>query len=126
MKILEEIDLLKIGVLLIGVSSLIISIIALHMYITQQQKYEIIDLYVNCLKDAKGFSITIGAYSKDLKNVKVIYDNKTLCEFIEISSRSEEICKVSEEGTYIVTATIDNKEIKKIAYCRNYSVGSLD
>jgi len=126
MKILESIDLLKIGVLLIGISSLIISIIALHMYITQQQKYEIVDLYVNCLKDAKDFSITIGAYSKDLRNVRVIYENRTLCEFAEIPSRSEEICKVLEEGTYIIIATIDNKEIKKIAYCRNYSTGFLD
>jgi len=96
------------------------------MYITQQQRYEIADFYVNCLKDVKDFSITISVYSKDLRNIKVIYDNKTLCEFTEIPSRSEEICRVSEEGTYIITATIDNKEIKKIAYCRNYSTAFLD
>lgn len=91
------------------------------MYITQQQRYEIKEFYVNCLVDSKGFSITIDAYSIDLKNVKVIYDNNTVCEFIEIPRRSQEVCKVSEEGTYIITAIIDNKEIKKIAYCKSYS-----
>jgi len=124
MKILEKIDLLKIGVFLIGISTFIISIILLHMYITQQQRYETIDFYVNCLKDSKGFSIIVDAYSTDLKSVKVIYDNNTICEFIEIPKRSQEVCKVSEEGTYIITATIDSKEIKKVTYCRNYS--SLD
>jgi len=96
------------------------------MYITQQQKYESRDFYVNCLKDTKGFSITIDAYSTDLKNVRVIYDNRTLCEFAEIPRRSEEVCKVSEEGTYVIAALIDSEEIKKIAYCKNYSSVSLD
>mgnify|MGYP001772678003 CR=1 FL=1 len=123
MKITEKIDLLKIGVFLIGISMFIFSIIALHMYITQQHKYEMPDFYVNCLKDTNGFSITIGTFSADIKEVKVMYDNKTVCEFAKISSRSEELCKVHEEGIYTVTAMINSKEIKKIAYCRNYSYG---
>lgn len=118
--------MLKVGVFLIGISALIISIILLHMYITQQQKYDIKDFYVNCLKEPKGFSITIDAYSTDLKNVRVINDNITLCEFIEIPKRSQEVCKVSGEGTYIISALIDNKEIKKVVYCRNYSYIPLD
>ena len=102
-------DLSKIGVLLIGISLLIIAGLAVHWYLTFIQRLppsSTSPFNAYCSHNA----IIIHA-NVELTEVKV-YDNRSrqICLFDRIPRDSEELCVVEVPGAYIVEAG-DRKDV---------------
>ena len=108
----NALDLWKIGVFLIGVSAVVISAIALHLYfrVYSEAPYKPQDFYAYC----QDKTIIISA-NKDLTDVEVL-DNqsKVVCGFPRINANSDELCSVDSIGIY----QVKYESLKKIVSCR--------
>lgn len=113
---IPNIDLLKIGVLLIGIALLIIAALALKIYydIQKRSDYYTSDFYAYCEQNYIIISASKDLYKVSVKNIE---GNYTYCTFDVIKKGSEELCKVdikeNETKMYIVTAN----DIKKVVRC---------
>jgi hypothetical protein len=107
----HSLDILKIGVFLMGLSGLIISLIALSFYLKSlgyETPYKS-DFYVYCSDK----TVVINAF-KDLQNVEVQNaKGKVFCSFAQIPADSDELCVVDNTGFYVVK--VANK--KKVVEC---------
>ena len=107
-----KIDLLRIGVFLIGISMLIISIILLQWHIRAMTNY-----WEPPKLDAWGDSsnnVIIITARDTLTNVVVKDKNGTvLCKFDKINKGSQEICPVSCPGIF----TVESDGIKRVVTC---------
>lgn len=95
-------DILRVGVLLLGISALIVALLAVHAYYRSILQYppaqEIFYAYCN-------YNTVIVHANDDLRNVSVFSSNGTLiCRLDEISKGSDEVCNVNSQGVYIVQA----------------------
>lgn len=107
-------DPLRVGVFLLGVSALILALIALSFYLKsmayQSQEYSYKpNLYGIC----RYKTIIINAYN-ELKDVAVLdEEGSVLCSFDRIPPNSDEVCKVPSEGVYVIRAG----EVKRVVIC---------
>ncbi|MDT7858873.1 MAG: hypothetical protein RQ930_02395 [Candidatus Aenigmarchaeota archaeon] len=112
----KQLDILKIGVFLVGISALIFAGLATHWYYKLNREYREIpsnQFFSYCNKDV----IIISAYS-DLKDVKVLDENgNTVCSFDLIRKNSDEICKTNRYGVFLVASG----DLKKAIICENIS-----
>ena len=97
-------DLLRIGVLLIGISSIVLAILAAHFYfnilIREARPPVQAPFHVYCDQGV----VVISARSP-LSGVIVMDANRTvICSFDEVPEGSDEICRVGEDGIYLVVA----------------------
>jgi hypothetical protein len=110
----KQLDILKIGVFLVGISALIFAGLATHWYYKLNREYREIpsnQFFSYCNKDV----IIISAYS-DLKDVKVLDENgNTVCSFDLIRKNSDEICKTNRYGVFMVASG----DLKKVTICEN-------
>jgi hypothetical protein len=110
----KQLDILKIGVFLVGISALIFVGLATHWYYKLNREYREIpsnQFFSYCNKDV----IIISAYS-DLKDVKVLDENgNTVCSFDLIRKNSDEICKTNRYGVFLVASG----DLKKATICEN-------
>jgi hypothetical protein len=110
----KQLDILKIGIFLLGISALIFAVIATHWYYKLNREYREIpsnQFFSYCNKDV----IIISAYS-DLKDVKVLDENgNTVCSFDLIRKNSDEICKTNRYGVFLVSSG----DLKKVTICEN-------
>ena len=122
----RKLDLLRIGVLLLGISAIIFAGIALHWYykiqIEKPWKPGLPSFWVRCEEK----TIIIGA-RYDLENVSVKNNlGNTLCRFKLIKKGSDEICFVNSSGVFIV----ESGEIKKAVVCEEslkiHKIPSID
>lgn len=93
-------DLMRIGVLLIGVSLMVFAALAVHMYFFRimAAPYQQRPFSAYC----DDMAIVISA-SRDISDVRVL-DNQTrvVCSFDKIPAGSEELCLVDSHGFYVV------------------------
>jgi hypothetical protein len=110
----KQLDILKIGIFLLGISALIFAVIATHWYYKLNREYREISstqFYSYCNRDV----IVISAYSY-LKDVKVFDENGSLiCKFDLIRKNSDEICKTNKYGIFLVVSG----DLKKVTICEN-------
>ncbi|MGC8993566.1 MAG: hypothetical protein ACP5JK_02235 [Candidatus Aenigmatarchaeota archaeon] len=112
-------NLKEIGIFLIGVALVIIAVILALIYrlfTNQINKYEsIYYTYCESGKD-QNFYIVITA-NVNLENVIVKDTNNTvICNFTHLPAKSERVCRVNQEGMYIVKSG----EYEKLARCIRY------
>ena len=109
---IKKLDLLKIGVFLIGVSMLIIAIVLLQLYVnTVSNSWEPPKL--DAWGDSSNDVIVITARDT-LTNVVVKDKNGTiLCKFDKINKGSQEICPVNCPGVF----TVESNGIKRVVTC---------
>jgi len=97
------VNLLGVGLLLLGVAAVVAVGIALHAYFTTQTSYrppppQPFTAY------CRNSVVVISAY-EDLTNVQVLDVNGTaVCTFDKIGRGSDEICRVKGAGIYVVVA----------------------
>ncbi|MEM3065755.1 MAG: hypothetical protein QXI81_00255 [Nitrososphaerota archaeon] len=101
-------DLMRIGILLIGISAIIIASLIMHMYLTQFVRQQP-PLTAYCSDMA--IVITAG---KELENVKIL-DNRssTLHTFQRIPAGSQEFFIAPSQGVYAVQAD----DYKVVVHC---------
>ncbi|MCD6403180.1 MAG: hypothetical protein J7K98_02540 [Candidatus Aenigmarchaeota archaeon] len=105
-------DIFRIGIFLLGVSSIIFASIAVHWYYKIQKfennfKPQLFHAYCN------DKTIIIHANEK-LENVSVMDANKNIiCEFETIPKNSDEICFTNSTGTFL----IKHGNLKKAVIC---------
>ena len=92
-------DILKLGVLLLGVSALIVTMLAVHAYYrTLQYSSAQENFLAYC-----SFNTIVVHANDELKDVKIFRSNGTLvCEIEEIPRGSDEVCNVDSDGVYLV------------------------
>ena len=116
MKMKIKFDLLKIGVFLLGISGIIISLLAYDIYSTSKERGEYYKkpFYAHCSEKA----IIINA-RETLENIEIL-DNQAqvICNFDKILAGSEELCFVDVFGFYVVQAE-DRKDVVK---CREWAI----
>ncbi|MEM0275148.1 MAG: hypothetical protein QXE67_02720 [Nitrososphaerota archaeon] len=97
-------DFAKIGVLLIGISLLVIAVVVVHFYVfyfTKITSSTIVErLFTAYCSMSK--AVVISA-NRDLEEVTVL-DNRSIevCRFKNIQKNSQEVCMVEDYGIYIV------------------------
>jgi len=110
----KQLDILKIGIFLLGISALIFAVIATHWYYKLNREYREIpssQFFSYCNKDV----IIISAYA-DLEDVKVFDENgNVVCNFDSIRKNSDEICKTNRYGVFLVVSG----GLKKATICEN-------
>ncbi|MCL7394765.1 MAG: hypothetical protein LZ161_00855 [Thaumarchaeota archaeon] len=106
-------DLMKIGILLIGISAIIIASLATHVYLTQSLRQQP-PLTAYCYDMA--IVITAG---KELRDVRIL-DNRSsiLHTFPRIPAGSQEFFIVPSEGVYAVQAN----DYKVVVHCMKSQV----
>lgn len=92
-------DLLRLGVLLLGVSALIVALVALHAYYTNYTKIANREnFYAYC-----DLNTVIIHANEELRDVRVLKpEGDTICNFSRITRGSDDVCRVPSEGIYIV------------------------
>jgi len=104
-------DLLRLGVLLLGISALITASVILHAYYTgtiRSAPKERFYSYCN-------FNTVIIHANEELKDVRVLKpDGVAICDIKRIVSGSDEICSVPSEGVYVVQAG----DVKRAVTCQ--------
>lgn len=100
-------DLMRIGILLIGISAIIIASLVMHMYLTQFVRQPPLTAYCSDM----AIIITAG---KDLENVKIL-DNRSLTLHMlpRIPAGSQEFFVVPSQGLYAVQAG----DYKVVVHC---------
>lgn len=108
----SSLDLLKIGMFLLGISALILSGIALHAYLRSlnEEPYSS-PFYAYCQQG----NIIIQA-NQDLDNISV-YDTKQnmFCHFNQIPRTSEELCDVNDVNSTMFV--VESPLSKKVVSC---------
>ncbi|MEM1520047.1 MAG: hypothetical protein QXO55_07375 [Candidatus Korarchaeum sp.] len=98
---MQGLDLLKVGVLLLGISALIIAGLAVHAYYKGVLSYPapiMESFHAYC-----SFNVVIIHANDDLRNVSVSSSNGTLiCRFDSVPKGSDEVCNVNKDGVYVV------------------------
>jgi len=95
------VNLLGVGVLLLGVAAVVAVGIALHAYLTTQMSYRP-PPHQPFTAYCRNSVVVISAY-EDLTNVQVLDVNGTaVCAFDKIGRGSDEICRVKGAGIYVV------------------------
>ncbi len=114
MKLIKKVDLLKIGVFLIGIAMLMMAGILLHLYIktiTTESSWKPSKFYASC--DSKNSVIIISA-RETITNVTVKDKNGTIiCKFSKINANSEEMCTIEIPGVF----TVESEGTKKVVSC---------
>ena len=110
----QKVDLLRVGILLLGISAIVFAGIALHWYYKIQTekpwKSSIPTFWARCEEK----TIVIEA-REDLKNVLVKNNlGNTICSFNTIKKGSDEICFVNSTGVF----TVETNDTKKAVTCR--------
>ena len=100
----DKTDLLRIGILLLGVSAIIFAGIALHWYYQIQTekpwKAEIPPFWARCEGTEK---VIIIEARQDLTNVSVKdKEGNVICSFNKIKAGSSEVCVVNAAGVFMV------------------------
>jgi hypothetical protein len=112
----QKTDMLRIGILLLGISAIVFAGIALHWYYQIQTekpwKAEIPPFWARCEETEK--VITIEA-RQDLTNVSVEdKEGNVICYFNKIKAGSSEVCFVNATGVF----TVEYNDWKKVVVCR--------
>ncbi len=111
-----RLDLLKLGVFLIGISLLIISSVFVLIYLkttTITKTFGPPAITASC--DYENNVIIIYAM-KDVRNVEIIdINNNTYCTFDYIKGQNNEICKINVSKSNIYQLIYDNN--KKVVKC---------
>jgi len=112
----QKTDLLRIGILLLGISAMVFAGIALHWYYQIQTekpwKYSIPPFWARCEETEK---VIIIEARQDLTNVSVKdKEGDVICSFNKIKAGSSDICFVNATGVFIV----EYNEWKKVVVCR--------
>ena len=107
-------DLLRIGVLLIGISSILVAAAAVHFYfnvvLRQASSIETEPFYAHC-----ELGVVIIKARSQLSDVRVINSNgSVICSFEDIPKGSDETCRVGRDGVYLVEV----KDRKRAVVCR--------
>ncbi len=115
-KLASKLDLLKLGMLLLGISAIILSGIALDAYLRTLDRQEMSgDFFYAYCQDR----VIIIHAEKTLENVSVTSSkNEEICSFKEIPEYSEEVCDVSNFNSTVFT--IKTKTLKRAVTCSDY------
>ena len=94
-------DFLKLGVFLLGLSSIILSSLALHMYLFEDTVHRgKLDAW--CYVDENNLIVVMNART-EVSDVKVMSkDRQVICSFEKIPKGSEEICDVNSTGLFLI------------------------
>lgn len=103
-------DLMRIGVLLIGISAIIVASLAVHMYLTHFVRQQ--PPFTAYCSDM----VIIITAGRDLENIKIL-DNRssTLHTFPRIPAGSQEFFVIPSQGVYAVQAG----DHKVVVHCVN-------
>jgi hypothetical protein len=112
----NALDLLKIGIFLLGISAIIFAVIAVHWYMKIQTTWwkppRQASFYAYC-EDG----VIIVSARQDLTDVKVTdKEGNVVCEFDGIRANSEEICNANATGVFLVI----HEDTKKAVTCREF------
>ncbi|GEM_PF-925492 len=117
---IKDLDLGKIGLLLIGISTLIASIVLTSWYYEMTKRnipYYEESFSAYCSQKGNGTFIIINAISTIYDVVVQNINNETLCYFQKINKGSSEICKVNNYNSLYIIST---KNQKKVVECFIY------
>jgi|Deesub1362A_J573_1020465.scaffolds.fasta_scaffold00374_15 hypothetical protein len=109
-------DLLRIGILLLGISAIVFAGIALHWYYQIQTekpwKSDIPPFWASCEETEKVIIIEV---RHDLTNVSVKdKEGNIICSFNKIKAGSSEVCFVNGTGVF----TVEYNDWKKVIVCK--------
>ncbi len=111
----QKTDLLRIGILLLGISAIAFAGIALHWYYQIQtekpRKSSIPPFWARCEETEK---VIIIEARQDLTNVSVKDREGIICSFDKIKAGSSEVCFVNATGVF----TVEYDDWKKVVVCR--------